>query len=78
MLVGDLTSIAWTQEFHLVVITGHAFQSLRHARERERRRNAVEMTDAKGATVRITTQVDALFDGPGDYEHQTPEVTRTV
>ncbi len=93
-VLGDLTSPAWTREFDLVVMTGHAFQTLIEDNEIrtslaairraltdngrfafETRNplarawdgwtpdNAVEVTRAEGATVRITTQVDAPFDG---------------
>jgi len=93
-VLGDLTSIACTREFDLVVMTGHAFQAIvendelrnslaairlaltdngrfafetRNPRARAWERwtpeNAVEVTGAQGATVRITTQVDTPFDG---------------
>jgi SAM-dependent methyltransferase len=93
-VLGDLASVAWTHEFDLVVMTGHAFQALieddeirtslaaiRFALKNNGRfafetrnplarawegwtpENAVEITDAQGATVRITTRVETPFDG---------------
>ncbi|MGA9565015.1 MAG: methyltransferase domain-containing protein [Candidatus Korobacteraceae bacterium] len=93
-VLGDLSVVAWKNEFDLVVMTGHAFQvlleddeirkslaaihaaltsngrfafetrnPLARAWESWTAANAVEVTDAQGVTVRITTQVDAPFDG---------------
>ena len=93
-VLGDLRSIAWVDQFDLVVMTGHAFQALieddelrtslaairvaltkdgrvafetrnplARAWERWTPESAVEVTDTEGTTVRITTQVEAPFDG---------------
>jgi ubiquinone/menaquinone biosynthesis C-methylase UbiE len=93
-VLGDLASVAWDQEFDLVVMSGHAFQvfveddDLRVALAAIRRaltpngrfafetrnplvracehwipNNAVEVTDAAGAVVRMETQVQTPVEG---------------
>jgi SAM-dependent methyltransferase len=93
-VLGDLASVAWAQEFDLVVMTGHAFQVLvgddelraslavirsvlaedgRFAFETRNPLvrawegwtpdNAVEVTDAAGAVVRMAHEVETPADG---------------
>lgn len=93
-VLGDLGSVAWEREFDLIVMTGHAFQTLvsdddlrasiaairqaltekgrfafetrnplARAWENWKPENALEVSDARGAIVRVAAQVETPFDG---------------